>query len=147
MNAVVSSRTPEGVPARCGACGASVCVEPSWPSGDAPCPRCGGLVWFSGRDEAVEPPDRDLTETPAVRLVSRTRDRTTRGRAVELLREVSLLTSTTATQARRRRGRRPGVLATLLGAGRRVVRRVVGVGAGTGAGSPYGDVGDPWLDG
>ena len=42
----ISSRTPEGVPNRCPVCGAVVCVEPSRPSGDAPCPRCGHLLWF-----------------------------------------------------------------------------------------------------
>ena len=42
----ISSRTPEGVPNHCPICGADVCVEPSQPSGDAPCPRCGHLLWF-----------------------------------------------------------------------------------------------------
>jgi acyl carrier protein len=42
----VSSRTPEGVPNRCPLCGARVCIEPSQPPGDAPCPRCGHLLWF-----------------------------------------------------------------------------------------------------
>ena len=38
-----SSHTPEGQPNRCPICG----NEPSGPPGDAPCPRCGSLVWFS----------------------------------------------------------------------------------------------------
>src|SRR5262245_23811230 len=42
----ISSRTPEGSPNRCTACGADVRVEPSNPPGDAPCPRCGHLLWF-----------------------------------------------------------------------------------------------------
>jgi hypothetical protein len=28
-------------------CGAHICIEPSCPPGDAPCPACGCLVWFS----------------------------------------------------------------------------------------------------
>jgi acyl carrier protein len=42
----ISSRTPEGVPNHCPVCGAHVCVEPSATTGDAPCPRCGQLLWF-----------------------------------------------------------------------------------------------------
>jgi acyl carrier protein len=42
----ISSRTPEGIPNRCPLCGAEVCIEPSQPAGDAPCPRCGHLLWF-----------------------------------------------------------------------------------------------------
>lgn len=44
-----SSRTPEGVPNRCPVCGAEVCIEPSVPPGDAPCPCCGHLLWFDPR--------------------------------------------------------------------------------------------------
>lgn len=43
---VISSRTPEGYPNRCPLCGNVVCVEPSRPFGDAPCPCCGHLLWF-----------------------------------------------------------------------------------------------------
>ena len=46
MSAAISSRTPEGVPNRCPVCGAEICLEPSQPSGDAPCPNCGTLLWF-----------------------------------------------------------------------------------------------------
>jgi hypothetical protein len=42
-----SSRTPEGQPNRCPICGNEISVEASSPPGDAPCPRCGSLVWFS----------------------------------------------------------------------------------------------------
>jgi hypothetical protein len=42
----ISSRTPEGELGRCPMCGAHICIEPSWPPGDAPCPSCGCLVWF-----------------------------------------------------------------------------------------------------
>lgn len=43
----VASRTPEGFPARCPLCGAATNLEFSEPSGDAPCPNCGHLLWFS----------------------------------------------------------------------------------------------------
>jgi len=42
-----SSRTPEGSPNRCPVCGNQVRIEPSTPPGDAPCPCCGHLLWFS----------------------------------------------------------------------------------------------------
>ena len=42
----ISSRTPEGVPNHCPVCDALICVEPSQPPGDAPCPNCGVLLWF-----------------------------------------------------------------------------------------------------
>ena len=43
-----SSRTPEGEPNRCPVCGKDLQIEPSRPPGDAPCPHCGTLLWFSG---------------------------------------------------------------------------------------------------
>jgi acyl carrier protein len=43
---IVSSRTPEGVPNHCPVCGTALRIEPSQPLGDAPCPRCGHLLWF-----------------------------------------------------------------------------------------------------
>jgi acyl carrier protein len=46
MTGTISSRTPEGVPNHCPICGKSVCIEPSHPPGDAPCPNCGTLLWF-----------------------------------------------------------------------------------------------------
>ena len=42
-----SSRTPEGDDSRCGVCGKPLRIEPSRPPGDAPCPYCGSLTWFS----------------------------------------------------------------------------------------------------
>src|SRR5947209_13760658 len=42
----IASRTPEGWPNRCPVCGAEIRIDPSQPPGDAPCPRCGQLVWF-----------------------------------------------------------------------------------------------------
>ena len=47
MANTISSRTPEGTPNRCPICGAAICVEPVQPPGDAPCPNCGTLLWFS----------------------------------------------------------------------------------------------------
>lgn len=46
MANTISSRTPEGEPNRCPVCRADVCLEPSRPAGDAPCPHCGTLLWF-----------------------------------------------------------------------------------------------------
>jgi acyl carrier protein len=46
MSPPLSSRTPEGQPNRCPVCGEEVCLEPSQPPGDAPCPRCGHLLWI-----------------------------------------------------------------------------------------------------
>jgi acyl carrier protein len=43
----ISSRTPEGLPSRCALCGAGVNLEVSEPAGDAPCPACGHLLWYS----------------------------------------------------------------------------------------------------
>lgn len=42
----ISSRTPEGSANHCPVCDAFVCIEPSQPPGDAPCPHCGSLLWF-----------------------------------------------------------------------------------------------------
>lgn len=43
---MISSRTPEGTPNHCPLCGGEICVEPTRPPGDAPCPNCGTLLWF-----------------------------------------------------------------------------------------------------
>ena len=45
----VSSRTPEGFPSKCSLCGTSTNLEFSEPTGDAPCPNCGHLVWLSAK--------------------------------------------------------------------------------------------------
>jgi anti-anti-sigma regulatory factor len=47
---VISSRTPEGQPNHCPVCGNFDSIEPSDPAGDAPCPRCGHLLWFTWQD-------------------------------------------------------------------------------------------------
>lgn len=46
MTSTISSRTPEGVPNHCPVCRTSICIAPSQPPGDAPCPNCGTLLWF-----------------------------------------------------------------------------------------------------
>jgi acyl carrier protein len=43
---MISSRTPEGLPNRCPVCRGDVRLAPSAPWGDAPCPKCGALLWF-----------------------------------------------------------------------------------------------------
>ena len=49
----ISSRTPEGEPNCCPLCGALLCLEPSQPLGDAPCPTCGHLLWFNETSEGI----------------------------------------------------------------------------------------------
>jgi hypothetical protein len=44
---IISSRTPEGRRNHCAVCGSDLKIEPSDPTGDAPCPRCGHLLWFT----------------------------------------------------------------------------------------------------
>ncbi len=51
--AVISSRTPEGRSGRCPVCRNRVCIEPSSPTGDAPCPSCGHLIFFVGRRRPI----------------------------------------------------------------------------------------------
>lgn len=50
----ISSRTPAGEPNRCPICGSRVIVEPSLDTRDAPCPRCGHLLWWF-KQRASEP--------------------------------------------------------------------------------------------
>jgi anti-anti-sigma factor len=62
---VISSRTPEGLPASCPVCGSHLKIEPSDPAGDAPCHRCGHLLWFTWEDrgdvEIIRPTERVLS--------------------------------------------------------------------------------------
>jgi hypothetical protein len=50
----ISSRTPEGMPNRCGVCGKPLALEPSPDTRDAPCPHCGQLLGFP--HQARKPP-------------------------------------------------------------------------------------------
>src|SRR5262249_23325486 len=59
----ISSRTPEGLPNRCPVCGADVCVEPSNPAGDAPCPECGQLLWLVDQRVAGLPAGCNFSRT------------------------------------------------------------------------------------
>lgn len=45
MNNDGATLTPGGIPSRCPICGELAVVLPSFPAGDAPCPRCGCLMW------------------------------------------------------------------------------------------------------
>jgi anti-anti-sigma factor len=47
---MIASQTLEVQPSRCHVCGSEVKIEPSAQSGDAPCPRCGYLQWFTWED-------------------------------------------------------------------------------------------------
>lgn len=47
----ISSRTPEGEPNRCPVCQSHINIELSQPFGDAPCPSCGHLLWFTGHGD------------------------------------------------------------------------------------------------
>ena len=66
----ISSGTPEGTPNHCPVCNSDIRIEPSLSSGDAPCPKCGTLLWFidgpSGmrfyRSESVAPIQENLRE-------------------------------------------------------------------------------------
>ena len=71
---VISSRTPEGRPNRCPVCGGEVRIEPSVLFGDAPCPRCGHLLWF--------------TNVPEPRLLEHEKARGLRRRLCEILGEI-----------------------------------------------------------
>lgn len=44
---IISTRTPDGEPNFCPVWGSAVSIEPSRPPGDAPCPKCGHLLWFA----------------------------------------------------------------------------------------------------
>jgi hypothetical protein len=55
MACVPASRTPEGVPGNCPICDGRFDVEPSYPTGDPTCPRCGSLVWVGDRREPPRP--------------------------------------------------------------------------------------------
>jgi acyl carrier protein len=81
MAANISSRTPEGEPKLCPVCGALICIEPSGPSGDAPCPSCGVLLWFLRTSDGVSlyeinriAPIRERVAELLARLFQRSKD-------------------------------------------------------------------------
>jgi anti-sigma B factor antagonist len=70
---VISSRTPEGQPNHCPVCRSDLRIEPSDPTGDALCPRCGHLLWFAWEDlgdvQVIRPTDRRLDTGSLDRLI------------------------------------------------------------------------------
>jgi anti-anti-sigma factor len=60
----ICSQTPEGQANRCHVCGSEVKIEPSDPAADAPCLRCGHLLWFTWEDqgeiEVIRPVENTL---------------------------------------------------------------------------------------
>lgn len=70
MPETISSRTPEGRPNRCPVCGCELCIEPSQPAGDAPCPQCGVLLWFFDSTDGVHCYEASLIESIRKRLAS-----------------------------------------------------------------------------
>ncbi len=74
----ISSRTPEGVPNRCPVCDHDFRMEPSLPSGDAPCPACGSLVWFGDTREIALPfidPEKELDSLEMVEVMMSLEDK------------------------------------------------------------------------
>ena len=47
---VISSETPQDQPNRCHVCCSEIKIESSDLPRDAPCPRCGHLLWFTWED-------------------------------------------------------------------------------------------------
>jgi len=76
----IASRTPEGWPNRCPVCGAEWRIEPSQPTGDAPCPACGVLVWFD-----AEGKENEVAEIIAKRLGVRPEQLTEGASLIEVL--------------------------------------------------------------
>ena len=85
---VISSRTPEGEANSCPVCGSDVKVEPSDPAGDAPCPRCGHLLWFSWFDlgdvQVIKPRGNEFGSDPWDALASALRLRPGMQLAIDL---------------------------------------------------------------
>ncbi|HVA45450.1 MAG TPA: hypothetical protein VNH11_03615 [Pirellulales bacterium] len=71
MAETISSRTPEGEPNVCPVCEAVIAIEPSSPFGDAPCPRCGTLLWFVNTEHGLRLLDAELVEQVRQRLTER----------------------------------------------------------------------------
>lgn len=68
MPETISSRTPDGRPNRCPVCDCELCIEPSQPAGDAPCPQCGVLLWFFDSREGHRCCEASLVESIRNRL-------------------------------------------------------------------------------
>lgn len=66
---VISSRTPEGSFNRCPLCDGEICIEPSRSTGDAPCPNCGHLLWFSNAPAGFQSYDFQIVSPYQERIV------------------------------------------------------------------------------
>jgi hypothetical protein len=90
-----ATRTPEGEPGKCPLCGHTVCLEPSRPPGDAPCPHCGNLIWFGPASVGlrVDPPRSRLASfgTGRQRVYFLAKELGLKAKVVELLcREIGI---------------------------------------------------------
>jgi acyl carrier protein len=65
---IISTRTPEGEPNHCPFCRSLICIEPSHPLGDAPCPKCGHLLWFGETSSGMRCYDREVVTGILTRL-------------------------------------------------------------------------------
>ena len=70
----ISSRAPEEEPNHCVVCGAELVLEPRSSAGDAPCRRCGNLLWFRWTDEGNAPVVRPLGMSLTLEVVERIAD-------------------------------------------------------------------------
>ena len=61
----ISSDTTDGLPSKCPVCGKKVWTTPSTPLGDATCPHCGILLWFSDTSSTVDDPIHRLAQLGA----------------------------------------------------------------------------------
>jgi acyl carrier protein len=86
MPETISSRTPEGEPNVCPVCEGAISIEPSSPSGDAPCPQCGTLLWFVNTENGVRLYETELLKELRDRLIEVVGDKPglTPGEAFEL---------------------------------------------------------------
>jgi eukaryotic-like serine/threonine-protein kinase len=90
-----STRTPEGEPNCCPVCGKSLCIEPSRPPGDAPCPHCGHLLWFEPsivRESTAPERLHDVATDVSVKSfwdLLRQSDLVSRGQMKDLMKELS----------------------------------------------------------
>ena len=70
---VISSRTPEGRSNHCPVCDTHINIDPSDPPGDAPCPRCGYLLWFTWEDrgdvQVIKPAENHLDRESLASLI------------------------------------------------------------------------------
>jgi hypothetical protein len=154
MACVPASRTPEGEPATCPICGETFDIEPSFPSGDATCPRCGCLIWVAERPRPLIGLKTafDRVGVTLAEIMNELQTRAARGRAqaeaqmtlAEIMNELEALRSRieSVREVRRRRvfrrlldGLRSIFVATI---GRRRTRPAVIETPG---------VWDPWIDG